>query len=52
MLNIIQRLSGIATLTSKYVDIAGKYDVKVLDTRRQLPDCAYWRSSLLLQGGG
>ena len=34
-LNILQKLSGIATLTSKFVKSAGK--VKILDTRKTTP---------------
>ena len=40
-LNFLQRLSGIASLTHKYVDRVKGYNVKVLDTRKTTPG---WRS--------
>ncbi len=40
MLNFLQRLSAIATKTNKYVKIASKYGVKILDTRKTTP---LWR---------
>lgn len=36
-LNFLQRLSGIATLASKYVEAVGGTNVKVLDTRKTTP---------------
>ena len=40
-LNFLQRLSGIASLTRKYIDRVKGYNVKVLDTRKTTPG---WRS--------
>ena len=40
-LNYMQRLSGISTLTSKYVDCVAGTDAKILDTRKTTPG---WRS--------
>ena len=37
MLNLIQRLCGIATTTKTIVNIAKKYNVKILDTRKTTP---------------
>ena len=37
VLNILQRLSGIATLTSKYVSAVEGLPVKILDTRKTAP---------------
>ena len=37
MLNLIQRLCGIASVSRQYVQIAHAYDVKVLDTRKTTP---------------
>ena len=37
MLNLIQRLCGIASLSRKYVQLAHSYDVKILDTRKTTP---------------
>lgn len=36
-LNILQRLSGIATLVRSYVDIIGDYPVRLVDTRKTTP---------------
>jgi nicotinate-nucleotide pyrophosphorylase len=36
-LNFLQRMSGIATLTRKYVEAAKGYDAKILDTRKTTP---------------
>jgi nicotinate-nucleotide pyrophosphorylase (carboxylating) len=36
-LNILSYLSGISTKTSEFVEIANKYEVKLLDTRKTLP---------------
>ncbi|HPG30791.1 MAG TPA: carboxylating nicotinate-nucleotide diphosphorylase [bacterium] len=51
-LNIIQHLSGIATLTSKYVEIAGKYGVQIADTRKTLPNLRYLQKYAVTIGGG
>lgn len=40
LLNILQHLSGIATLTNAFVKIARPHHVKILDTRKTLPG---WR---------
>ncbi|RLD10489.1 MAG: nicotinate-nucleotide diphosphorylase (carboxylating), partial [Chlamydiae bacterium] len=40
VLNFIQRLSGIATLTSKYVDEVSGTGVEIIDTRKTTPG---WR---------
>ena len=37
MLNLIQRLCGIATISRKYADLAEPYNVKILDTRKTTP---------------
>ena len=37
MLNFIQRLSGIATITHKYLRVLGKTKTKLLDTRKTTP---------------
>lgn len=36
-LNFLQHLSGIATLTARYVAVAGPFGVEILDTRKTLP---------------
>ncbi len=40
-LNFLQRLSGTATLTARFVAATAKYDVKIIDTRKTT---AGWRS--------
>ncbi|MFE0136740.1 hypothetical protein ACFWY6_35030 [Streptomyces sp. NPDC059037] len=37
MLNFLQRICGIATLTRQYVDLVADLGVKVLDTRKTAP---------------
>ncbi len=37
ILNLIQRLSGVATQANKYAQIGNKYGVKILDTRKTTP---------------
>ncbi|MBI5182784.1 MAG: carboxylating nicotinate-nucleotide diphosphorylase [Nitrospinae bacterium] len=39
-LNILQRLSGIATLTAKYVELIEGYKAEIIDTRKTMP---LWR---------
>ena len=41
VLNFLQRLSGTATLTSRFVAATAKYDVKIIDTRKTT---AGWRT--------
>lgn len=40
-LNFLQRLSGIATFTARFVTIANRYGIKVYDTRKTTP---LWRA--------
>ncbi|MBT3226328.1 MAG: carboxylating nicotinate-nucleotide diphosphorylase [Deltaproteobacteria bacterium] len=53
-LNILQRLSGIATLTSKYVIQARKKSAKVriTDTRKTTPGLRYLEKYAVRMGGG
>ena len=37
MLNILQRLCGIATHTKQYVSLATPFNIKILDTRKTTP---------------
>ena len=37
LLNLLQRLCGIASLTREYVKIAEPYKVRILDTRKTIP---------------
>jgi len=52
MLNLMQRLCGIATLTKKYSDIAKPYSVKILDTRKTTPGLRLFEKYAVTVGGG
>lgn len=52
LLNLLQRLCGIATLTSKYVAIAEPYGVKILDTRKTTPGLRLFEKYAVACGGG
>lgn len=51
-LNFIQRLSGIASLTRKYVDLVQGTHCKVLDTRKTLPGWRLLDKYAVACGGG
>ncbi|MFH1784128.1 MAG: carboxylating nicotinate-nucleotide diphosphorylase [bacterium] len=51
-LNFMQRLSGIATLTSRYVKEAEPYGVKIYDTRKTTPGLRYLEKYAVRCGGG
>ena len=51
-LNLMQRMSGIATLTSKYVAEAGPGKVKILDTRKTIPGLRLLDKYSVPMGGG
>src|SRR5205814_730365 len=51
-LNFLQRLSGIATLTRKFVDAAKNPAVKILDTRKTTPGLRALEKAAVLAGGG
>ena len=51
-LNLIQRLSGIATLTSRYVDAVRGTGVKILDTRKTTPGWRNLEKYAVRAGGG
>ncbi len=51
-LNLLQRLSGIATLTSRYVDVAAPHGVHVLDTRKTTPGLRLFEKYAVAVGGG
>lgn len=52
ILNFIQRLSGIATLTRKFVEIANQYEVIILDTRKTTPNLRDLEKYAVRVGGG
>jgi nicotinate-nucleotide pyrophosphorylase (carboxylating) len=51
-LNILQRLSGIATLTAMYVDTIRGLKAKILDTRKTIPCQRFMERYAVRTGGG
>jgi nicotinate-nucleotide pyrophosphorylase (carboxylating) len=51
-LNIMQRLSGIATAANKFVEIVKKYKVTILDTRKTTPNLRALEKYAVTKGGG
>lgn len=51
-LNFLQRLSGIATLTRRFVRKAAPFGVQVLDTRKTTPTLRFLEKYAVLCGGG
>lgn len=51
-LNLLQRMSGIATLTNKYVQEINHTDVKLLDTRKTTPNLRILEKYSVRIGGG
>jgi nicotinate-nucleotide pyrophosphorylase (carboxylating) len=51
-LNFLQRLSGIATLTHRYVEKLKPFQVKLLDTRKTTPGMRYLQKKAVKDGGG
>lgn len=52
VLNIMQRMSGIATTTNKYVKLLEGTDTKVLDTRKTTPGMRMLEKQAVKIGGG
>ena len=52
VLNIMQRMSGIATLTAKYADKLYGYKTKLLDTRKTTPNFRMLEKEAVRIGGG
>lgn len=52
VLNCMQRMSGIATLTRKYVDKLKGYKTKILDTRKTTPNFRLLEKEAVRIGGG
>lgn len=52
MLNMMQRMSGIATITSIYVDKIKGTNAKVLDTRKTTPNLRAFEKQAVLHGRG
>jgi nicotinate-nucleotide pyrophosphorylase (carboxylating) len=51
-LNFLQRLSGIATLTRKYVEAVGPHRARILDTRKTTPGLRALEKAAVVAGGG
>lgn len=51
-LNLLQRLSGVATLTRKYVDAVAGTRAKILDTRKTTPGLRAFEKYAVTAGGG
>jgi nicotinate-nucleotide pyrophosphorylase (carboxylating) len=52
MLNLMQRMSGIATLTRSYVDAVADTGVRILDTRKTIPGLRILDKYAVRCGGG
>jgi len=52
VLNTMQRMSGIATLTSRYVEKLKGYKTKILDTRKTTPNFRLLEKEAVRIGGG
>jgi nicotinate-nucleotide pyrophosphorylase (carboxylating) len=52
VLNLMQRMSGIATMTRKIVDLISGTKAKVLDTRKTTPGLRYFEKQAVKIGGG
>jgi nicotinate-nucleotide pyrophosphorylase (carboxylating) len=51
-LNLLQRLSGIAALTSNFVERVAGLPVKILDTRKTTPGLRFFEKYAVRMGGG
>lgn len=52
ILNLMQRMSAISTLTNKYKKIVENYGVKILDTRKTTPGLRIFEKYAVVCGGG
>jgi nicotinate-nucleotide pyrophosphorylase (carboxylating) len=52
MLNLLQHLSGIATLTRTFVEKAAPFGVEILDTRKTIPGLRKFEKYAVACGGG
>ena len=51
-LNILQRLSGIATLTARFVELTDGTGTRIVDTRKTTPNMRYLEKYAVRTGGG
>ncbi len=52
ILNFMQRMSGISTITNKFVKIVESKNIKILDTRKTTPGMRYAEKYAVICGGG
>jgi nicotinate-nucleotide pyrophosphorylase (carboxylating) len=52
VLNMMQRMSGISTVTARYVDLISHTKAKVLDTRKTSPGLRFFEKEAVKIGGG
>jgi nicotinate-nucleotide pyrophosphorylase (carboxylating) len=52
MLNLLQHLSGIATMTDKFIKLSANSKIKILDTRKTLPNLRLLQKYAVKIGGG
>ncbi len=52
ILNLLQRMSGIATITRRYVDVIGGTNARILDTRKTVPGMRLLDKYAVRCGGG
>lgn len=52
MLNLLQRLCGIATMTRKFTSLPGSEKIWILDTRKTTPGLRYFEKYAVVVGGG
>jgi len=52
VLNIMQRMSGIASITRQYVDQTAGFKAKILDTRKTTPGMRFLEKEAVRTGGG
>jgi nicotinate-nucleotide pyrophosphorylase (carboxylating) len=52
VLNIMQRMSGIATTTHRYVSLLNELNTKILDTRKTTPGLRFLEKEAVRIGGG
>jgi nicotinate-nucleotide pyrophosphorylase (carboxylating) len=52
VLNVMQRMSGIATETARYVNAVREYNTKILDTRKTTPGFRIFEKEAVRIGGG
>lgn len=52
LLNIMQRMSGIATVTAKYVEEVKGFQTRIIDTRKTTPGMRFLEKEAVRLGGG